>query len=195
MFNGIIFKTAKVKEIKKNKSSLTVKIENVLKLKNNDIGSSISCNGVCLTVEEIKDNLIFFYISIETLNRSCFKYLKINEEVNLEKSLTYGQKISGHFIQGHVDTTGSVNKISFIDKTWLIRFKLYDKSFTKYLIEKGSISINGVSLTISKISGHFFEINVIPHTLKLTNLKKLKIDKSVNLELDIFSKYMYKYSI
>ena len=113
---------------------------------------------------------------------------------NLEKSLSYGQKISGHFTQGHVDTVGLVNKIKFLDKTWLIRFKICDKKFNKFMVEKASISINGVSLTISKILNNFFEINVIPHTLKLTNLKDLKTNDVVSLELDIFSKYMYKYS-
>ena len=132
--------------------------------------------------------------SNETLKRSNFKNLKINQIINLEKSLTYGQNISGHFIQGHVDTVAIVKKIIIIDKSWVIRFKISDKKFIKYLTEKASISINGISLTISKINKYFFEINVIPHTLKLTNLINLKINNVVNVELDIFSKYIYKYS-
>ena len=114
--------------------------------------------------------------------------------MNLEKSLTFGQKISGHFTQGHVDTTAKVKNIRFVDKTWLIRLYLKDKKFSKFLEEKASVSINGVSLTVSKLSLGFFEINVIPHTLKLTNLKSLKPNDLVNVELDIFSKYIYKYS-
>ena len=102
--------------------------------------------------------------------------------------------ISGHFTQGHVDTVATVKKINFIDKTWLINFKIMDKRLNKFLIEKASISINGVSLTISKIYHAFFEVNVIPHTLKLTNLKNLKVNSLVNVELDILSKYIYKYS-
>ena len=135
------------------------------------------------------------YISKETLDRSNLKFLKVNSIINLEKSISYGQKISGHFIQGHVDTVAKVKKIFFIEKTWLIRFQILNKNLSKYLIEKASISINGVSLTISKVSQNSFEINVIPHTLKLTNLKKLKTNDLVNVELDIFGKYMYKYSI
>ena len=138
--------------------------------------------------------MIYFYISNETLNRSTFKYLKINQIINLEKSLVFGQKISGHFTQGHVDTVAKTLKIRLIDKTWLIKFRILDKKLIKFLTEKASISINGISLTVSKIYGNFFEINVIPHTLKLTNLNSLKKNMLVNVELDILSKYIYKYS-
>jgi riboflavin synthase len=194
MFNGIIFNTGKVKSIKKNNNSLIISIKTKLRFSTKDLGSSVSCNGVCLTISKIKNNLINFYISNETLNRTNFKLIKINQIINLEKSISYGQKISGHYVQGHIDTVGIVKKINFIDKTWLVRFKILDKKFKKFIVEKASISINGVSLTISKISENFFEVNVIPHTLKLTSLKSLKINDIVNVELDIFSKYIYKYS-
>ena len=194
MFNGIVFNTGKVKSIKKSVNNILIGIETGLKFTTNDLGSSVSCNGVCLTVIKITNKIINFYISKETLKRTNFKFIKKNEIINLEKSLTYGQKISGHFSQGHVDTIANIKKITFLDKTWLIRLKLNDKKFSKFLIDKASISINGVSLTISKVLNNFFEINVIPHTLKLTNLKNLKINDKVNVELDIFSKYIYKYS-
>lgn len=194
MFNGIIFKTGKIKTIKKNKKSIYVGLENTLKLKKKDLGSSVSCNGVCLTVSKIHKNLIFFYISIETLRRSNFKYLKVNQLINLENSLVYGQKISGHFTQGHVDTTAQIKKISFIGKSWFMRLKLQKKKLNKFLEEKASISVNGVSLTISSVSNDYFDLNIIPHTLQLTNLKNLKVNEFVNVELDIFGKYMYKYN-
>jgi riboflavin synthase len=194
MFNGIIFNTGKVKFIKKRKDSISISILTNLKFSKKDLGSSVSCDGVCLTITAIKKKMINFYISKETLNRSTFKSIKINQIINLEKSLSYGQKISGHFSQGHVDTTASIKKIKFLDKTWLIRFKLREKKFNKFIIEKSSISINGVSLTISKVTNNYFEINIIPHTLKLTNLKNLKIKGKVNIELDIFNKYIYRYS-
>ena len=117
MFNGIIFNTGKVKYIKKNKDRILIGIESKLKFKEKDIGSSVSCNGVCLTLEKINKRLIFFYVSIETLRRSNFNKLKIDKIINLEKSLVYGQKISGHFTQGHVDTTAKVRKITLIDKS------------------------------------------------------------------------------
>ena len=194
MFNGIIYYTGKVKIITRNKKSILLGLETNIKFKSKDIGSSVSCNGVCLTITKIAKNLIFFYISNETLKRSNLKFLKKNQKINLEKSLYYGQVLSGHFIQGHVDTMAKIKKVSVIDKTWLVQFEIVDKRFNKLLVEKASISINGVSLTISKVSKKNFEINIIPHTLKLTNLEQLKKNVIVNVELDIFSKYIYKYS-
>ena len=194
MFNGIIYNTGKVISVKKSKKSIFIGIISNTLFKKKDLGSSISCNGVCLTLVKIDKKKIYFYLSNETLKRSNFKAVKINQIINLEKSLTYGKIISGHYLQGHVDTVAKVSKISVIDKTWLIKFKILDKKFNKYLIEKGSISINGVSLTISNTKKNYFNISVIPHTLKLTNLKDLKKNDLVNVELDIFGKYIYKYS-
>ena len=194
MFNGIIFNTGIVKSIKRNKNSINISVKTKLKFSNKDLGSSVSCDGICLTITRINGKLVNFYISKETLHRSNFKSIKINQLINLEKSLSYGQKISGHFTQGHVDTIAIVKKIIFFDKSWLIRLKFINNKFNKFVVEKASISINGVSLTISNISNHCFEVSIIPHSLKLTNLKNLKINDTVNVELDIFSKYIYKYS-
>ena len=194
MFNGIIYRTGKVKYIKKGYKSIYIGIKTNINFNRKDIGVSVSCNGVCLTIEKISKNLIFFYISNETLKRSNFKNVKLNQIINIEKPLVYGSGISGHFTQGHVDSVAKIKKITIIDKTWLISFQILNKSLNKFLLEKASISINGVSLTISKVYKNFFEINVIPHTLKLTNLSKLNVNSLVNVELDIVSKYIYKYS-
>ena len=194
MFNGIIFYTGEIKFIKKEKKSFLIGIKSKIKVSKQDIGSSICCDGVCLTLSRIKSGLIFFYISNETLKRSNFKKLRKGNILNLEKSLVFGQKISGHFSQGHVDTTAQIKKISFIDQSWFIRLKLQKKRLNKFLVEKASISINGVSLTISSVSNDYFDLNIIPHTLQLTNLKNLKVNEFVNVELDIFGKYMYKYN-
>jgi riboflavin synthase len=194
MFNGIIFNTGKIESIKKEKNSFLINVQTNLRFSNKDLGMSVSCNGVCLTITKIKKNLISFYISEETLRRSTFRSIKKNQIINLEKSLSYGQKISGHFTQGHVDTVAVIKKIIFVDKAWLVKCKIRDTKFNKFMVEKASITINGVSLTISKILNNLFEINIIPHTLKLTNLKNLKINDEVNVELDIFSKYIYKFS-
>ena len=194
MFNGIIFNTGKINSIKKDYKSILISIKSNLNIKEKEIGSSVCCNGVCLTVTKVKKDLIYFYISRETINRSNFISIKKNQIINLEKSLLYGQKISGHFIQGHVDTVAKIKKIIILGKTWIISFKLKDNKYKKLIVEKGSVSINGVSLTISKVLKDNFEINVIPHSLKLTNLKNLKKNDLVNVELDIFSKYIYKYS-
>ena len=149
---------------------------------------------MCLTLSKIKKSNIFFYLSNETLKRSNFIKSKKGHIINLEKSLIYGQRISGHFIQGHVDTTAKVKKIILIDKSWHLKLEIKDKKLMKFLVNKGSISINGVSLTISNVNKKYFELNIIPHSLKLTNLKNLQKNDVVNVELDIFSKYMYKYS-
>jgi riboflavin synthase len=194
MFNGIIYNTGKIHSINKKKSSLFIGIQSKMKFNSKEIGSSVSCDGVCLTLVQIKKNIIYFYISSETLKRSNFKLLKINNIVNLEKSIIFGQKISGHFTQGHVDTIAKIKKISIVDKSWIFKLQISNKSFSRFLIEKASISINGVSLTISKVIKNYLVLNVIPHTLKLTNLKNLKTKSLVNVELDIFSKYIHKYS-
>ncbi len=194
MFNGIIFNIGKIELIEKKKNNILIGIKSKLKFKKNEIGSSISCNGVCLTLFKISKGLIFFYLSSETLKRSNFKNIKIGQIINLEKSLIYGQKISGHFTQGHVDTTAKIININVIGKSWEMKLKVKNKKLSKFLEEKASISINGVSLTISKVSKNYFYLNIIPHTLKLTNLKNLKKNDLVNLELDIFGKYMYKYT-
>ena len=194
MFNGIIFYTGIIKSIKREKKSYLISIKSNLKVGSKDIGSSICCDGVCLTLSKIKSGLIFFYISNETLKRSTFSKVRIGQIVNLEKSLVFGQKISGHYVQGHVDAVAKIKKVSFIDKSWFLRLKLLNNSLNKFLEEKASITINGVSLTISKVSKDYFDLNIIPHTLKLTNLKNLKLNDTVNVELDIFGKYIYKYN-
>ena len=194
MFNGIIFNKGTIKNIKKNTKSILIGIKSNLKIKKEELGSSISCNGVCLTLVKIDKKIIYFYISIETIRRSNFSKIKIGDEVNLEKSLVYGQKISGHFTQGHVDTTAKVKKILLIDNSWILKLEFKNRKLIKYLEEKASISINGVSLTISKISNKNIILNIIPHTLKLTNLKNLRLNDTVNVELDIFGKYIYKYT-
>jgi len=165
-----------------------------MKFNSREIGSSVCCDGVCLTLVKIKKSIIYFYISSETLKRSNFKLLKINNIVNLEKSILFGQKISGHFTQGHVDTVAKIKKISIVDKSWIIKLQILNNNFNRFLIEKASISINGVSLTISKVIKNYLVLNIIPHTLKLTNLKNLKTKSLVNVELDMFSKYIQKYS-
>ena len=194
MFNGIIYNKGTIKNIKKNPESILIGIKSNLKIKKEELGSSISCNGVCLTLVKIDKKIIYFYISIETIRRSNFSKIKIGDEVNLEKSLVYGQKISGHFTQGHVDTTAKVKKILLIDNSWILKLEFKNRKLIKHLEEKASISINGVSLTISKISNKNIILNIIPHTLKLTNLKNLRLNDTVNVELDIFGKYIYKYT-
>jgi riboflavin synthase len=194
MFNGIIKNTGKVYKINNYKKGYILEIKTNINLLNKEIGESFSCSGACLTLEKKRNKIATFYVSKETLKKTNFKLLKVNHLINIEKPLKFGQRISGHFVQGHVDTTSKVKAITILGKSWLIKFHL-SKNYSKYVIEKGSITINGVSLTIAKIIKSEFQIAVIPHTLKLTNLINLKKNDIVNVEFDILGKYIKKYLI
>ena len=189
MFSGIIKETGVVKKILFDKNGLQIGIKTKLKVSNKDLGSSINCSGVCLTIEKISKGLVFFYLSKETLKVSNFKNIKLNHSINLERSLKFGNEISGNFVQGHIDTTSKVIKKIICGKSWYLHFSI-NKNFKKFFVYKGSVSINGVSLTISKVFSNSFSIVVIPHTLKLTNLKNIKKNDIVNLEIDIIAKYI-----
>ena len=192
MFNGIIFNKGIISRFEKRSKGINIFVNSNLKLTKKDIGVSVACDGVCLTLISIKNKLFEFYLSNETINRSNFKNMKVGTMLNLELPLEYKQKISGHICQGHVDCVGKVLSIKKIDKSYKFRFSI-SSIFKKDLIEKASISINGISLTISKILSNSFEIWVIPHTFKLTNLSNLKKNSLVNIEIDILSKYVKNY--
>jgi len=189
MFNGIIKNTGIINRLYKKNNNCFLYILSKIKFTKKEIGSSISCSGACLTLEKYNRNLSKFYISKETLSKTIFKTSKKGDIINLEKPLKYGERISGHFVQGHIDTTGAVKKINLVDKSWQINFKL-SKKFKKYLVQKGSITINGVSLTIAKILIDGLQIVIIPQTLKLTNLIHLKEKDVVNIEFDVLGKYI-----
>ena len=192
MFNGIIFNKGLITKILKRPKGINIFIKSDLKLSKRDIGISVACDGVCLTLISIKNKIMEFYLSDETINRSKFNNIKLKDKINLELPLKYGQKISGHICQGHVDTIGKILSIKKIDKSYLFDFQISKKE-RKNIIEKASISINGISLTISKVTSKGFQIWIIPHTYKLTNLSSLKKGSLVNVEIDILSKYVRNY--
>tara|TARA_B100001121_G_scaffold76793_1_gene68016 strand:+ start:2132 stop:2719 length:588 start_codon:yes stop_codon:yes gene_type:complete len=193
MFNGIIYNQGRVKKILTTKKGKSIFVFSKIALrKKKCVGMSIACDGVCLTLVSYKKKILEFYLLDETINRSKFKFLKIGDEINLELPLKYGQDISGHICQGHIDTTAKVVKISTKGSSKILEFAV-NKKYKKIIIEKASILINGISLTISKITKNGFEIWLIPHTLKLTNLSKIKKNHYVNVEFDILSKYIKNY--
>ncbi len=192
MFNGIIFNKGSITKILKRPKGINIFIKSDLKLSMRDIGVSVACDGVCLTLISIKNKNMEFYLSNETIKRSKFNYIKLQDKINLELPVKYGQKISGHICQGHVDTVGKILSVKKIDKSYLFDFEI-NKKKKKDIIEKASISINGISLTISKVTNKGFQIWVIPHTFKLTNLASLKKGSLVNVEIDILSKYVRNY--
>jgi riboflavin synthase len=196
MFTGIIKNTGIIKDFRKKNNGYYLSIISNLNVKKNDIGTSISCSGVCLTlvkfIKNKKNNEFFFYLSIHTVSISAFKYLKSGNIVNLEKSMKYGDEFAGHFVQGHADTKA---KVISIDKknsnSWIIFFNI-TKELNKFLIEKGSIAINGISLTIAKIFTGKFKVVIIPHTLLNTNLLTLQKNDYVNIEIDLIAKTLLK---
>ena len=192
MFNGIIYNQGVITKIIKRPKGLNIFVKSNLKISKNDIGLSVACDGVCLTLISYKLRIMEFYLSNETINRSKFKFLKIKDKINLELPLKYGTKISGHICQGHIDSVGKVISIKKIDKSFLFDFEIVKKE-RKHLIEKASICVNGISLTISKVTKKGFQIWIIPHTYKETNLSTLKRSSLVNIEIDILSKYVRNY--
>ena len=190
MFSGIIQELGRVVNIEKNDGGSLFSIE-CLNIKS-DIkpGDSISVNGVCLTATNIKDNYFNVNIIEETLNISNLSYIQIKDYVNLELSLKYNDRISGHLVQGHVESVGKIIDIKK-NGTEEVRFTINIKNnIKKYCIYKGSIAIDGISLTVANINNNQIDIAVIPYTLEHTNLKYKKINHKVNIETDMISKYV-----
>jgi len=192
MFNGIIFNQGKIRNVLKRKKGINIFVYSKLKISKKDIGMSISCDGVCLTLININKKIMEFYLSNETIKRSKFQRTKIGDSINIETPLKYGKQISGHITQGHIDCLGRISSIKKIDKSYLFDF-IVSSNERKNLIKKASIAINGISLTISKKTKKGFQVWAIPHTLKLTNLLKAKKNDLVNIEIDILSKYVRNY--
>lgn len=189
MFTGIIEKIGKVTHVtEKNFSQvISIRIDDF----NSALGDSICINGVCLTVEDIDDDIYSFSISPETYNLSNFKNIKKNDDVNIEKSLTINKLLSGHIVQGHVDTCSEITELKKIDNSWYVKIKI-DSTYMKYIIQKGSITIDGVSLTINEVYTDEFSVMVIPHTYSNTIFKNYKIGSILNTEIDILAKYIEK---
>ena len=189
MFTGIIEKIGKVSRVtEKNISQVIgIRIDDF----NSALGDSICINGVCLTVEDIDDNVYSFSISPETYNLSNFKNIKKNDDVNIEKSLTLNKLLSGHIVQGHVDTCSEITELKKIDNSWYVKIKI-DSTYMKYIIQKGSITLDGVSLTINEVYTDEFSVMVIPHTYSNTIFKNYKIGSILNTEIDILAKYIEK---
>ena len=193
MFTGIIQDLGSIK----TKEEGLYQISTNLDLSKCKEGSSISCNGVCLTAKNITntDNKSFSFevnIGEETLQRTNLanSILK-NEKINLEKSLQLGDEISGHFVYGHIDTTTSINKILELENSWEYHFEKKFNKKNRFIVEKGSISINGISLTVAKVENNSFMISVIEHTFNNTNLKFLNKSDQVNIEFDYLARFIF----
>ena len=193
MFTGIIQDLATIKTKKEGLYQISTNLD-LSKCKE---GSSISCNGVCLTAKNItqtEKKSFNFEVNIgeETLQRTNLaNSITKNEKINLEKSLQIGDEISGHFVYGHVDTTTTINEIIELENSWEYHFEKKFNKNNRFIVEKGSISINGISLTVAKVENNTFMISVIDHTFNHTNLKFLNKSDQVNIEFDYLARFIF----
>jgi riboflavin synthase len=188
MFTGIIETLGRVHEIKKEQNNLHITVESAItnELK---IDQSVSHNGICLTVVAIKDSYYTVTAINETIMKTTIGDWKVNDIINLERGMKLGDRLDGHIVQGHVDQTGKCIKIEEASGSWNYTFE-YDKNLNNITIEKGSITVNGVSLTVVNSGVNLFSVSIIPYTFENTNFKNFKIGTKVNLEFDVVGKYI-----
>ena len=188
MFTGIIEELARVKSIDKIDNFYTVQITSAFSDEIN-IGDSISVNGVCLTAKKIGDSFFEVDIIKETLDKSSLKTISDKSYVNLERSMKVSSRIDGHIVQGHVESVAEIVDLKSFDNQTNFTIEI-DENYLKYCIKKGSITLDGISLTIAEIKNNHITVAIIPHTLDNTTLKFKKIGDFVNLETDMFAKYV-----
>ena len=192
MFSGIIENKGFVFKFEKQRDFRLV-LDTNLKYKDIKKGSSVCCNGICLTViskkKKKKYTQLSFDVSQETINCSNFNVIKKGDEINIEKSLRVGDEISGHFVFGHVDDTSKLISIKKVGDSHEIKLEI-SKKIKKFIAKKGSVSLNGISLTVNQVKNNFIVLNIIPFTWLNTNLKGLKIGDRINLEVDMLARYV-----
>ena len=187
MFSGIIEDIGRVKYTSKNKEVIAIETS----FSNIKMGESISCAGVCLTVSKIEEHIFFSDLSPETLEKTTLSKLKVGDYINLEKSLKMGQEISGHMVFGHVDGFSKIKNIKKFKDSWLFEFEA-SKNIMKFLSDKCSIAINGISLTVNDVSNKSFKVAIIPHTWENTSLQFNKVGDLMNTEIDMLARYVFK---
>ena len=191
MFTGLIEEVGKVSKIEKRSDGIMIHIKAEKIVDDLKIGDSVALNGVCLTVVEIENGKISFDVSQETAVRSNLPELKTGDPVNLERALRLSDRLGGHIVQGHVDTVGFIKSINLKGQHTEFIFQ-FPEEFQDLVVEKGSIAIDGISLTVNYIMDNRISINIIPHTIQNTNLKERKTGDKVNIEFDILGKYIKK---
>ena len=191
MFTGFIENIGKIIVIAEVNNNYLIKVEVTNLSINISNGDSIAVNGACLTVVNVKNNIFSFDLSPETMKLTSFKYLTKDDLVNIEFPLTLNKFISGHITTGHIDTIGVIEKLLKDTDSWFIQIKV-DKIYLKYIVHKGSICIDGVSLTINQVDGNMIDLMVIPHTYQNTIIKNYSLGDSVNIEVDYIAKHLEK---
>lgn len=191
MFTGIVEEIGIVDKIIEGNKSSKIFIKGNKVLKETNIGDSICTNGVCLTVCSINNNVFEVDVMAETLSRSDLGNLKVGSKVNLERALILNTRMGGHIVSGHIDGTGEIVSFKNDDNAVWVTIKA-SKDILKYIVEKGSIAIDGISLTVAYVDESIFKVSVIPHTKDETTLLSKKINSTVNLECDVIGKYVEK---
>ena len=189
MFTGIIEKTGKIKKITRKNRGYELQIEIEEAWEDLKIGESICVNGACLTLIDFKDNRLTFDVSPETLRKTTFKKISVNETVNLERALKLGDRLGGHIVLGHVDDTGVIRSLKKEGDFYTLIIEI-PLRILKYIAEKGSLAVDGISLTVASKKDNTIEIAIIPHTFNNTNLKTKRIGDYVNLEVDVIARYV-----
>jgi riboflavin synthase len=192
MFTGLIEGKGKVKEINRVRGDMVLTIAPLFDLSDCQVGDSISVNGVCLTVTSLKEGRLEMDVSEETVSRSTMGLLRSGDEVNLERALRLTDRLGGHLVSGHVDGMGRILKKEQKQESWLFRIGI-DETLGRYTIEKGSVAVDGISLTINDCQDTYFEVNIIPQTAQETTLLGKKVGDSVNIETDLIGKYVEKF--
>ena len=191
MFTGLIEGIGKISDIRRTHNEMRVTITPLFDTTDCRLGDSISVNGACLTVTEMRQGAFSMDVSGETLSRTTLGLLRLGDEVNLERALRLTDRLGGHLVSGHVDGVGKILKKEQVHKSWLIRVGI-DEAISRYIIRKGSIAVDGISLTINACEKDFFEVNIIPQTGMVTTLLTKKIGDPVNIETDLIGKYVEK---
>ena len=192
IFTGIIEEIGRLADIKKEKDLYTLKISCKKVLEGTKRGDSIATNGVCLTVTELSDDFYKAEVMVETINSTNFKTLSLGEPLNLERALSPSKRLDGHIVQGHVDGVGEIVNILKRGHEIVYRIK-FDSDNFKYIAEKGSIALDGISLTVSKVGENYFEVSIIPTTIADTNLASKNLGEKINIETDIIGRYVYNF--
>lgn len=191
MFTGLVEEVGTIQAITKSTKSARITIKARKVLEEVKLGDSISTNGVCLTVTDFSTNHFTVDVMAETMRRSNLKNLSSGDEVNLERALRLGDRLGGHMVSGHIDGIGVIDKYEDEDNAVWITIKT-SPELLKYIVEKGSIGIDGVSLTVAYVDDVLFKVSIIPHTKDVTTLLRRKIGDEVNLECDMVGKYIEK---
>jgi riboflavin synthase len=190
MFTGIILAKGRIISLTERQGDLELGIDAAgLDLARTAIGDSVCVQGVCLTVTRIQDSAFFADVSRETLSKTTLGKLKVGSNVNLEPSLRAGDALGGHMVSGHVDAVGNLRRLDQDARSWRLEFEL-PASLTRFVAAKGSISLNGVSLTVNHVDGLRFDVNIIPHTHTVTTLGELRVGDEVNVEIDVVARYL-----